>query len=41
MTIAQMTALGEIARVLIYNPITFAVMLVIFLLVVLGGIDHE
>lgn len=33
--------LGDIARVFIYNPVTYALMLLIFLLVILSEIDHD
>lgn len=41
MTIEQMTALGEIARVLIYNPVTYSIVILIFLVFLLGDTNHE
>ena len=40
MTIEFMTFLGSLARIVVYNPITFVIIIIIFLFIMLGG-DYE
>lgn len=40
MTFEQMTLIGEFARHMIYNPVTYAIVLLMFLFLILGGIDE-
>jgi hypothetical protein len=41
MTVEQMTALGDMARDIIYNPVMYVFIILIFFFVILEGIDHE
>lgn len=41
MTVETMTMLGYIGRVVIYNPLTYSVILAMFLIFVLSEISHD
>lgn len=40
MTVEDMTVIGEFTRDIVYSPVMYAFIILIFLFLVLGGIDE-
>lgn len=41
MTVEQMTAIGEMTEDIIYNPVMYAAIFMLFLFLIFGGMDGD